>query len=159
MAKKPAGRSTGKPRNFRSAGYLIKVLSQLHYRRAQFLLQPFDLTPFHWLVLRCLSEEDGLPVSEITQRLQEVGGTMTGVIDRMEERELVSRVRDASDRRIYRVYLTKKGQEVERQLRPLAERSRKRLYKGISPKNLALFESLCEQMITNCQESLQEGES
>jgi DNA-binding MarR family transcriptional regulator len=107
MAQRTSVKANDNPSQ--SIGYLMKVLSQFNMRRMQVLLDPYDLTPFHWFVLRTLWAENGLPVTEITARLQEVGGTMTGVIDRMEDRGLVSRVRDPADRRISRVFLTKKG--------------------------------------------------
>jgi DNA-binding MarR family transcriptional regulator len=138
----------------KSIGYLIKILSQLNYRCFQLVMAPYDLTPFHWLVLRCLWKENGLPVSNITQRLQEVGGTMTGVLDRMEERGLVSRVRDPADRRVFRVFLTKKGQDLEDELMPVVEQVRKRLLKGISQRDQTVFEKVAEQMVENCQEIL-----
>lgn len=77
----------------RGIGYRIKVLSQLLGRLLQSRLEPFDLTPFHWLVLNCLWRQDGLAVSELGDKLQQVGGTMTGVLDRMEGRGLIFRER------------------------------------------------------------------
>jgi len=65
-------------------GYRIKLLSQLLSRKFQERLEPYGLTPFHWVVLCCLWEEDGLATSSIGEKLQQVGGTLTGVLDRME---------------------------------------------------------------------------
>ena len=158
MANRSNGKVASGTRSLRTVGYLVKVLSQLNHRRIQVLLQPYDLTPFHCLVLRCLWEEDGLPVSDITQRLQEVGGTMTGVLDRMEDRQLVSRVRDRDDRRVFRIYLTKKGKELEDEIMPLLDGSRKQLFKGISQKDLSFFSKLAEQLIANCEEILAEDD-
>ena len=69
-----------------SLGYRLKLLAQLGSRRLQEVLEPYGLTAFHWLVLCCLWQEDGLPTSSIGDKLQQVGGTLTGVPDRMEER-------------------------------------------------------------------------
>ena len=82
-----------------SVGYRIKLLSQLLSRNFQEQLEPLRLTPFHWVVLCCLWQEDGLATSAIGDKLQQVGGTLTGVLDRMEERGLIRRQRDSSDRR------------------------------------------------------------
>lgn len=141
----------------RSLGYKIKLLAQINHRRLQSILLPYGLTPFHWLVLRCLWRDNGLPVSEITERLQEAGGTMTGVLDRMEERGLIARVKDPVDRRIWRIFLTKKGQELEVELMPLVERGRKRLTKGINQKDLVVFERVMDQLMDNCKTILGEN--
>jgi MarR family transcriptional regulator, organic hydroperoxide resistance regulator len=94
-----------------SIGYRIKLLSLLGGRKFTELLEPYGLTPFHWIVLCCLWEDNGLPTSSIGERLKQVGGTLTGVLDRMEERNLLYRERDANDRRIWRVWLTDTGKE------------------------------------------------
>jgi DNA-binding MarR family transcriptional regulator len=92
-----------------SVDYQIKLLSQLLSRRFSEYLEPWKLTPFHWIVLCCLWEEDGLPTSSIGEKLKQVGGTLTGVIDRMEERGLVRRERNMRDRRVWRIWLTDAG--------------------------------------------------
>ncbi|MEG4915563.1 MarR family transcriptional regulator [Microcoleus sp. B7-D4] len=48
-----------------------------------------------------LWQEDGLPTSSIGDKLQQVGGRLTGAIDRMEETGLVRRERDTRDRHIW----------------------------------------------------------
>src|SRR6476469_8986096 len=100
-------------------GYRIKLLSQLLSRKFQERLEPLGLTPFHWVVLCCLWQEDGLATSSIGDKLQQVGGTLTGVLDRMAERNLIRRERDAQDRRIWRIWLTDAGRRLEDILPPL----------------------------------------
>lgn len=78
-------------------GYRIKLLSQLLSRQFQERLEPYGLTPFYWVVLCCQWQEDGLATSTIGETLQQVGGTLTGVLDRREERGLVRRVSASSN--------------------------------------------------------------
>jgi MarR family transcriptional regulator, organic hydroperoxide resistance regulator len=112
-------------------GYRIKLLSQLLARKFTERLEPFGLTPFHWVVLCCLWEEDGLPTSSIGEKLQQVGGTLTGVLDRMEERKLIRRERDSRDRRIWRIWLTDAGKELETVLPPIAVEIREQAMQAI----------------------------
>lgn len=137
-------------------GYKVRLLSQLISRRVQADLIPHGLTPFHWFVLRCLWAEDGLPVSTIGERLQEVGGTMTGVLDRMEERGLIKRVRDEEDRRVWRIFLTDKGVELEETLPPLIVKVRKRLVKGVSASDLQTFNEVLDHLIDNAHDLVAE---
>ncbi|MEG4579041.1 MarR family transcriptional regulator [Microcoleus sp. MON1_C5] len=76
--------------------------------------------------------EDGLPTSSIGDKLQHVGGTLTGAIDRMEERGLVRRERDSRDGRIWRLWLTDSGRELQDVLPPLVAEIRYRAVEGIS---------------------------
>ncbi len=130
-------------------GYRIKLLSQLLSRKFQERLEPFGLTPFHWLVLCCLWREDGLPTSSIGEKLQQVGGTLTGVLDRMEERSLVRRERDTSDRRIWRIWLTEDGRKLETVLPPLCVEVREEAMKGMSSEERELLSRLVDLAIAN----------
>ncbi|AFY60859.1 MarR family winged helix-turn-helix transcriptional regulator [Synechococcus sp. PCC 6312] len=93
-------------------GYKVKLVSQLMYRDFLDRLEPYGLTPFHYLVLCCLWEEDGLSTSGIADKLKQLGATLTGVVDRMEDRNLVYRERDPGDRRIVRIWLTEEGRKL-----------------------------------------------
>jgi DNA-binding MarR family transcriptional regulator len=130
-------------------GYRIKLLSQLLTRTFQERLEPYGLTPFHWVVLCCLWKEDGLATSSIGERLQQVGGTLTGVLDRMEERGLVRRERDSRDRRIWRIWLTDAGRQLEEVLPPIAMEIREQAMAGIPTDERKLLSRLIDQAIAN----------
>jgi DNA-binding MarR family transcriptional regulator len=130
-------------------GYRIKLLSQLLSRKFQERLEPLGLTPFHWVVLCCLWEEDGLATSSISEKLQQVGGTLTGVLDRMEERGLIRRERDSEDRRVWRIWLTDAGEQLREVLPPIAVEIRDSALTGISPAERKHFSDLLNQMIAN----------
>lgn len=132
-----------------SLGYRIKLLSQILSRTFQERLEPFGLTAFHWVVLCCLWEEDGLATSSIGERLQQVGGTLTGVLDRMEERGLVRRERDSRDRRIWRIWLTEAGKQLEEVLPPIAIEIREKAMEGIPIAERELFSTLIDRAIAN----------
>ncbi len=130
-------------------GYRIKLLSMLLARTFQERLEPYGLTPFHWVVLCCLWQEDGLATSTLGERLQQVGGTLTGVIDRMEERGIVRRERDSRDRRIWRIWLTEAGKQLEEVLPPIAMEIREQAMAGISEVDRELLSNLIDQVIAN----------
>jgi DNA-binding MarR family transcriptional regulator len=133
-------------------GYRIKLLSQLMARKFQERLDPFGLTPFHWVVLCCLWEEDGLATSSIGEKLQQVGGTLTGVLDRMEERGLIRRERDRQDRRIWRIWLTDSGAQLKQALLPIAQDIREKTLEGISEIDRQLLSEVVDQAIANLSE-------
>lgn len=132
-----------------SIGYRIKLLSQLLTRQFQDKLEPYGLTPFHWLVLCCLWEQDGLATSDLGERLCQVGGTLTGVIDRMEERNLVRRERDQRDRRIWRIWLTEDGQKLEDSLPPVAMEVLEQALEGLSDQDRQQLSQSIDTLIAN----------
>jgi DNA-binding MarR family transcriptional regulator len=60
---------------------------------------------------------DGLKMGELSQRMMVTGGNVTGITDMLEKEGLVVREPDASDRRAFRVRLTRQGR---RQFRRMA---------------------------------------
>lgn len=130
-------------------GYRIKFLAQLASRRFQEKLDPFGLTPFHWVVLCCLWVEDGLPTSTICGKLQQVGGTLTGVLDRMEERKLIRRERDVRDRRIWRIWLTEEGHHLREVLPPIAKSLIDQSLEGIPETDRQHLSRMLDQIIAN----------
>ena len=77
------------------------------------LLSPLGLTYPQYLVLLTLWEEDGLPVVAIGERLGLDSGTLTPLLRRMEDSELVARIRDNLDERMVRIHLTARGKRLE----------------------------------------------
>jgi MarR family transcriptional regulator, organic hydroperoxide resistance regulator len=132
-----------------SFGYRVKLLSQLQTRKFQEQLDPFGLTPFHWVILCCLWQEDGLAISSLSEQLQQVGGTLTGVLNRMEDRGLVVRQQDDRDRRICRIWLTDAGRLLQDTLPPLASALREQTMTGLSETECHLLSTLIDRAISN----------
>jgi DNA-binding MarR family transcriptional regulator len=51
-------------------------------------------------------------MSALAEAIFQVSATITGIVDRLEERELVERKRDQADRRVWRVFLTTAGKDL-----------------------------------------------
>lgn len=91
-------------------GYLIMDLSkQLKYQLRE-SLQASQLTPQQWAVLQQLNYQPGATAVEIGQRLGMDKPTLSGILVRMEKKELLTKTRSSADRRSYQLYLTDKGQ-------------------------------------------------
>ncbi|MBE7384791.1 MAG: MarR family transcriptional regulator [Leptolyngbya sp. SIO1E4] len=130
-------------------GYKVKLVSQLMYRDFLERLEPYGLTPFHYLVLCCLWEEDGLSTSGIADKLKQLGATLTGVVDRMEGRTLVYRERDPSDRRVVRIWLTDEGKQLMRTLPPIGAETIERATTGMSKAEQERLSKLLDQIVHN----------
>ncbi|CAN1211040.1 DNA-binding transcriptional regulator, MarR family [Tumidithrix helvetica PCC 7403] len=132
-------------------GYRMRLLTQLTSRKFQEQLDTLEmgLTPFHWVVLCCLWQEDGLATTRIVEKLQQVGGTLTGVLDRMEERGLIYRERDISDRRIWRIWLTDTGKQLQEVLPPMVLQLVEAITLGMTQNERELFSKLVDKMIAN----------
>ena len=77
------------------------------------LFRQFGLTDSQYNVLRILrGEGKPMPCLEIADRMIQVVPAMTGLIDRLEKQELVTRHRCTEDRRVIYIAITEKGIEL-----------------------------------------------
>jgi DNA-binding MarR family transcriptional regulator len=92
---------------------LIGVIAMMK-RHVTALAAEFDLTPSQLDAMKNLGE----PCSqrELAQSLHFDASNVTDIIDRLEERGLVSRTIDPSDRRVRRLVLTVEGESVRRKV-------------------------------------------
>lgn len=81
-------------------------------------LRKTGITPVQYLVLRSLREAGvaGMPSNQIARNMTTHDPDMTRLLDKLEEREVIKRWRDKSDRRVYRVRLTREGAVLLREL-------------------------------------------
>jgi DNA-binding MarR family transcriptional regulator len=87
-------------------------------------LKPAGLSPAQYNVLRILrgAGPNGLACREIGERMITKDPDITRLLDRLEERELISRSRDRADRRVITTRITEKGLRILKGLeKPIAE--------------------------------------
>jgi len=92
-----------------------------------------DITATQFQVLRRLWEGDGILISTLTRDIASDGGTITGLLDRLEAKGLIRRERGTEDRRAVRVFLTPAGAELERPLMEIVSAINERALEGFSP--------------------------
>ena len=82
----------------------------------------FELSPPQLNVIRMLEPGVALPMSALADALYCDPSNITGIVDRLEMRELIERQSDPGDRRVKRIVLTRKGARIrERVLARLHE--------------------------------------
>lgn len=91
---------------------LLHTMGNLTRRQTREIMNEFDVTPPQCEALMVLQEYGGLAMGELCQRVGSACSTATDLIDRMERNGLVERVRDPKDRRVIRLHITSRGEEV-----------------------------------------------
>lgn len=89
------------------------AISRLITRAYQPHLESLGITYPQFLVLLVLWEKDGQTVNQIADKLILNTNTITPLLKRMEQLELVSREKSKEDERKVMVNLTRKGQEMQ----------------------------------------------
>lgn len=91
---------------------LIRKVSFVIKCRGRDILSNFDITPPQFNALLLLYEYGDMTIGELGNRMYLASSTATDLIDRMERNGLVERVRDEKDRRVVRLHMTEKGQQM-----------------------------------------------
>ena len=126
----------------RTASLLIQALGRE--------LKGHDLTPSQYNTLRILRGAglDALTCGEIGERLVSPGPDVTRLLDRLEQRGLVTRLRDAEDRRVVRARITPEGTALLAELDEPVDHTLRRLLGNLGPAKLRTLVELLEETRT-----------
>jgi DNA-binding MarR family transcriptional regulator len=103
-----------------SPTFLMKRLGFAAKERAMAAYEETGLHPYHHAILIVLDEGSHANQGSIADALGYDRGQLVGMLDELEERELVERRRDPDDRRRHLVRLTPEGKRALRRFRALA---------------------------------------
>ena len=117
-------------------------------QQAEQLLKANGLTGAQYNVLRILrgAESDGLPCSDIAERMISHDPDMTRLLDRMEKYGLITRQRQSDDRRVVKTRITSKGLDFLRRLDQPIHDLHKRQFSHISGARLKGLMALLEEI-------------
>jgi len=90
-------------------------------------LSPHNLSVSQFRTLEVLYHQGPLCQRDISEHVVKTTGTMTTVIDGLEKKSLVRRVRDKNDRRRYNVELTPQGEKLVKKILPQQTRAIKQV--------------------------------
>jgi DNA-binding MarR family transcriptional regulator len=133
----------------RSVARLISRTADLKHRRSHELLDELGLYQGQAFVLYALWDQDGLPQSELTERLQRSPSTITKTVQRLEKAGFVKRCSDDSDERVSRVCLTDTGRTIRPTVEEMWNKLDQQLFAGFGPEELALFANLLTRVCDN----------
>lgn len=106
-------------RNVRDLDLIVETVIYLQTegrRLAREQCQKVGITATQLNVLKMLSEIGDLSLSELSRRIAAQNSTVTGIVDRMVQADLVLREQSAEDRRVWRIRLTDKGRGIAKKV-------------------------------------------
>jgi DNA-binding MarR family transcriptional regulator len=116
----------------RSVGFLISQLGFFSSKGFMDALAPIGLDPREFLLMRFVAASDGPSQQALSERLAVPASRMVALVDRLEEAGFVERRPDPEDRRVRRLYLTRKGRGVLERAGKIAIDHETRLCAGIN---------------------------
>ena len=155
MADKPQRRFEDAP-----LGYKFKRLHEMFRARMNMDMKESDLTFSQMEILLYLEKhaDHAINQQELCDAVQVSHPTMIGLINRMEEKDLVVRRTDPLNRRSRYIEMTQKSQEILRQTRERRHRNDRMLVKGFTDEETKELNRLLGMVYRNMQseEFLQE---
>ncbi|MGL4324066.1 MAG: MarR family winged helix-turn-helix transcriptional regulator [Beijerinckiaceae bacterium] len=115
-------------------GHLIRRLHQASIAifDNEVRLAGFDLTPVQFAALMMIASRPGLDQATLAQGIAYDRVTIGGVIDRLENKGLVRRVVDATDRRARKLFLEPAGKKMLAKVRPVVDVVQQHIFASLS---------------------------
>ena len=112
-------------------------------------MQPLELTGMQWepLLMLWLGRAD--TVAALARVIQMGDASMSRMLDRLEEKDLVRRERSEADRRVVHLHLTPKGRKVANRIWPIVVDGMHVHLEGFKKDELALFNDFLSRMLAN----------
>jgi DNA-binding MarR family transcriptional regulator len=96
----------------RKIGILIRRYARLRALHTKELAKNYDLSVSQLLCLQCLYGNGKMSMTDIADNIMVNVSTVTGIVDRLERKGFIERLRQAGDRRIITIALTEKGRSL-----------------------------------------------
>lgn len=94
---------------------VAKLLGKVVGRLKHGMMKGFEstgLTAPQGMIVGLLGKRGRMKMSEISEKMGLSNSTVSGIIDRLEQRDIVKRVRSEEDRRVVYVFLSDKAEEI-----------------------------------------------
>jgi DNA-binding MarR family transcriptional regulator len=135
---------------------LLRAADITFNRHLRDTLAFYDVTFGQFQHLRNLWVENGLTQAELSRRIGIEMASSTAILDSLEALRLITRVRNATDRRKINVFLTPAGAALKKPLMACAARVNKEARAGLTDAELASVFALVGRIIANL-EAMREG--
>jgi DNA-binding MarR family transcriptional regulator len=135
MSETPVATRVGPPKELlTSAAFMLKRLGFMLKDRTMEAFEETGMSPYHHAVLALLQEDPRETQAMIADALGYDRSHLVGVLDELEERGLIERRRDQTDRRRHLVSLTKDGEQALVRLRAVSKQVEDEFFRPLDAK-------------------------
>ncbi len=112
-------------------------------------LTDYKITRTQWIALYFINKNKMITQRELSDKLSLKEPTVARLLDKMEYWGWLVRISSEQDKRKKLLRLTQQGKKIEAEISIVAEQFRDDLIKGISNKDLAIYDSVLNRMLKN----------
>jgi DNA-binding MarR family transcriptional regulator len=135
-----------------SVGYLLKLSHMLMHDSVTAAFAAHELSFVQWLTLMKLREGDVATASDLCKAMHYDNGSVTRLLDQLEERGLLRRERSKTDRRVIMLKLTPGGEKKIAELIPVVVDSLNATLGDFSKAEFAQLTKLLNKLIASLRE-------
>jgi homoprotocatechuate degradation regulator HpaR len=111
------------------------------------VLQQVALTEQQWRVIRALRQYPDSEAKELAKRCAILSPSLTGILSRLEQQELISRRKSTEDQRVVLISLTDKAQQMFAEVAPLVDERYRHLTKQLSASDMKKLDQLLDKIL------------
>lgn len=116
---------------------------------ARIVAKGYSVTSEQWMLLALLADQDGVSQLELAKRTDKTEVSTLNLLKKLEAGEFVVRKKDPVDGRSRRVYLTRKGRDLQAELTPIAKSNIEKMSEGISAENIEMLKQMLRKITKN----------
>ena len=116
-----------------------------------FSTEGMSITIEQWSVLACLWKKDKVTQQTLCNLTSKDKPSMTRLIDKLEKRNLVTRVSDHNDRRINLIHLTDSGMALQKKATELAQKIAAKTLSNIAEEELKISRLVLKRIMANLE--------
>ncbi len=90
----------------------LRYIAGIIKQKGREILSNYTITPPQFIALQWLFEEGDMTIGELSGKMYLACSTTTDLVDRMEKKQLVVRVKNPDDRRVVRIHLLEEGERI-----------------------------------------------
>ena len=143
-----------------NCGLYISRIRQINGRIMNKILSEKNISAFNGeqgRILHVLWEEDGISIKELSFKTGLAVSTLTKMIDRMEEANLIKRIPDKKDRRKILIKLTEYTNSLKGVYDEISQKMTDYSYDGFSENEIETMERLLKKMLDNVEKAEREN--
>ena len=142
-----------------NSGFYIGRIKQINTRLLNKFLAQKNITAFNGeqgRILHVLWENDGISNQELSKKSGLAMSSLTTMLERMEEKNLLTRKGCPKDKRRCLLFLTEYANSLKKEYDEISEKMTRLFFEGISEVERLAFEKILENVLHNLEKAEQE---
>ena len=142
-----------------NSGFYISRIKQINTRLLNKFLAQKNITAFNGeqgRILHVLWENDGISNQELSKRSGLAMSSLTTMLERMEEKNLLTRKGCPKDKRKCLLFLTEHANSLKKEYDEISDKMTKLSFEGISEDERLAFEKTLKNVLHNLEKAEQE---